>query len=942
MLYQLPKTIQLLFFILFSTFVHAQEGTVTGILNGNDGNPLPGVNVFIKNSRTSTTTNFDGAYEIACKAGDILKFSSIGMKTKEVLVTIDMFQGTSKSTVKMIPVKNIKSAAYLNAIKKNEKITVAIPSIESSEFTYNHDKYRGYYYNYYQHSIKKIAIDTNNVTFTHLNPNVFFEIGYNTNNGFKFIKENNLPELQNTYSQGTSLNGDLIFQGPETGTAFSYGPKILNLEFDGSNYQYDINGKLVPLGNGNGKRAKSYNNTIFDASLKSSHHLFFNINTNNSLLGFDYTYKTEKDLYNIERNNAHLASLKYIKKSNEKIGWDTFIKYTSLINNQTNINGFQNNLLLNSWITPVTFNTNESYILSDETQRSFNPTGYNNPNWLLNNHNNSEKNTEFVASLKNTFPLSDEIKLETKVNYKNAKNTQNFGLPKNTIGFKDGNFSDRNLIKNNFNGSLNFKYNNDTYPNELIVNSNINYNHQDLEYIRNEFNTFGTLTANNLSFHRNKFRLSNNARYISDDIGLILFLGVNSYISSIQNDKWFLPTIQFKLRLHELLDIYPVSKLSIYSSTTLDVNDSKLLYDNQSHNSLQITPNESLQYLATNDLFLDSTLKLEEKQNYEIGLDTEFRVSDVHVTFNATHFNTETKNVVFPILENNEFRLKNVATIKNSGIEAELGIRTNNYRSLNYASTITFSKNRSTVLELTGDTKQIPIAGFSTTSKNLIVGQPAGVIVGSAYERNENNSMLIDENGFPIVAKETKIIGDPTPKFNVGFSNSFRWKDIALNFVIDAQKGGDIWNGTQNVLNYFGTSQQSETEREITNHIFNGVNQLGEENIIPVDFYNSENDISENKFVRNGFEGVAEDAIVDGSYINLKSISLSYKPIKNEKDKFIRDLKISIYGTNLFTWSKFKGASPYSSLYGNIGGTGLNFFNAPLISEVGFKINVKI
>lgn len=59
------------------------KGTVT---SSGDGLPLPGINVIIKGTTTGTQTDFDGNYTITAKAVDILVFSSVGMKTKEVTV----------------------------------------------------------------------------------------------------------------------------------------------------------------------------------------------------------------------------------------------------------------------------------------------------------------------------------------------------------------------------------------------------------------------------------------------------------------------------------------------------------------------------------------------------------------------------------------------------------------------------------------------------------------------------------------------------------------------------------------------------------------------------------------------------------------------------------------------------------------------------------------
>lgn len=74
----------LIFLLLFS--LQLQAKTVTGIVTDQSNMTLPGVNVLIKGTTTGTQTNFDGFYSIEAKEGDILVFSYLGFKTKEVEV----------------------------------------------------------------------------------------------------------------------------------------------------------------------------------------------------------------------------------------------------------------------------------------------------------------------------------------------------------------------------------------------------------------------------------------------------------------------------------------------------------------------------------------------------------------------------------------------------------------------------------------------------------------------------------------------------------------------------------------------------------------------------------------------------------------------------------------------------------------------------------------
>ena len=73
-----------IFLLLVS--LQLQAKTITGIVTDESFMPLPGVNVFIKGTSTGSQTDMDGLYSIEAEEGDILIFSYIGYKTKEVTV----------------------------------------------------------------------------------------------------------------------------------------------------------------------------------------------------------------------------------------------------------------------------------------------------------------------------------------------------------------------------------------------------------------------------------------------------------------------------------------------------------------------------------------------------------------------------------------------------------------------------------------------------------------------------------------------------------------------------------------------------------------------------------------------------------------------------------------------------------------------------------------
>ena len=58
---------------------------VTGVVTDSYG-PVPGICVKIKGAITGTVTDIDGKYAIECNDSDILEFSGVGYKTKEIRV----------------------------------------------------------------------------------------------------------------------------------------------------------------------------------------------------------------------------------------------------------------------------------------------------------------------------------------------------------------------------------------------------------------------------------------------------------------------------------------------------------------------------------------------------------------------------------------------------------------------------------------------------------------------------------------------------------------------------------------------------------------------------------------------------------------------------------------------------------------------------------------
>ncbi|MDO1502486.1 TonB-dependent receptor [Winogradskyella maritima] len=83
--------ILIVFLMCFSLQVLGQSVNVTGTITDNTtGQPLPGVNVLIKNTTRGTSTDFDGKFTLSdVLQNSVLVFTYVGFKTQEITITND-------------------------------------------------------------------------------------------------------------------------------------------------------------------------------------------------------------------------------------------------------------------------------------------------------------------------------------------------------------------------------------------------------------------------------------------------------------------------------------------------------------------------------------------------------------------------------------------------------------------------------------------------------------------------------------------------------------------------------------------------------------------------------------------------------------------------------------------------------------------------------------
>lgn len=285
------------------------------------------------------------------------------------------------------------------------------------------------------------------------------------------------------------------------------------------------------------------------------------------------------------------------------------------------------------------------------------------------------------------------------------------------------------------------------------------------------------------------------------------------------------------------------------------------------------------------------------------------------------------------------FEYTNAGEVQNKGIEIALNADVIKTKELLFTIGGNWSKNTSKVLSLADGVTQISIEnGFTEIGSYAIVGQPYGVFYGSSWSRNAAGQILINEQGQAVKNPVQVNLGNPNPDWLMGLYGNVSYKGATLSFLFDIRKGGLIWNGTWARLSRLGLTAES-ADRDRT-YVIDGVyadntSKPGEQNTTEVS----------SAYYFQTFKGdqgayAVENAMQDGSWTRLRSVSLSYR-IDKLKTKVINYIDISVSGRNLWLKTKYKGVDPETSLTGagsNI--SGWDYFNNPGTKSYGVAVKV--
>jgi hypothetical protein len=232
------------------------------------------------------------------------------------------------------------------------------------------------------------------------------------------------------------------------------------------------------------------------------------------------------------------------------------------------------------------------------------------------------------------------------------------------------------------------------------------------------------------------------------------------------------------------------------------------------------------------------------------------------------------------------------------------------------------------------------------------VGEPFGVIKGSKFVANNKGERLVDSTTGLYANYVTDVtVVNPDRDWIAGLTNTFTYKHLSLSFLLDYKQGGQFESFTISTLRANGSLKVTEDRDEP--HILPGVIDIGGGKFRPNNiqisgqtYYSSALGSSTGASTSNEF------AVFDATTFRVRELSLSYDLSGSEiRSKALKNIKLTIYGRNLFYYAPNSPIDPELSTVG--AGTsssqssssgivrGVEVISAPNTRNIGASIRVR-
>ena len=367
-----------------------------------------------------------------------------------------------------------------------------------------------------------------------------------------------------------------------------------------------------------------------------------------------------------------------------------------------------------------------------------------------------------------------------------------------------------------------------------------------------------------------------------------------------ENNKWgMFPAVSAGLDISKLTDIAHVNSLKLRGSYGItgalppSSYLSQFLYG-PTGNSFLYNGGYIPSYAPTQNSNPD--LKWEKKAEFDVGLD--FILLNNRLTGSFDYYKRTTSDLLFnatvPVPPNPTNRKwMNIGELENKGVELVLGYDVFKNKSFNWNTSINFSTFDIKLTKLNKDLAGTVIGASnlgspgqeSTLITRAVEGEKIGIIWGPVYKGvNAYGHFLFDDGTgkTDTIGNYKTKIGNGLPKFELGWTNTFRYKNFDFNFFLRGSFGHDI-------VNTYRAFFENSTPTNIASY-----------NVVTTKFFNP---------ALKSQPTFSSLYVEKGSFVKLDNATLGYD-FNFKSDGVIKGLRAFINGQNLFVITDYTGIDP--------------------------------
>lgn len=597
------------------------------------------------------------------------------------------------------------------------------------------------------------------------------------------------------------------------------------------------------------------------------------------------------------------------------------------------------------------------------------PHYFDNPYWMRDNMYNTDSRNRYFGNITLDYDLTDDIKLLGRVAFDQYDFVKEERINVGAVDVARYYSSHRTVSERNYDFIA--SYNKDISDN-INIDGNLGFNLRvnNWDYMTGETN--GGLNAPDL------FTLSNSANPLTssdvsnydatkkvDGVYARVSVGIDdTYFlegtyrsdrsSSLpkENNRYNYPSFSGTVILSNLIDIPNVDFAKFranYAEVGSDIDPYRVFQ------SYVPVAGFGGQPLATNpSTFNNPNLVAESTSETEFGLEVD--LLNRRLGLDISVYNRTTDDLITPLQISNASGgnavFVNAGSVENKGVE--LILRANPVRTadFNWDVTANWSTYTSEVIELGKDASgnEIEYLNFASLQGGVSVGakkgEPFGVIRGRDFVYHENGQKIKRSNGaYQRTSSNTEILGTIIPDWTGGIKNSFTYKNFTGSFLIDIQKGGDVFSLDARYSSLTGILAESvrmnangvSIREPVANGggvLLPGVNEDG----TPNNVYGEAGDY----LTVEGYAYMPEaNYVYDASFVKLREIKIGYKfPESIIGNSFVESANLSLVGRNLWI---IHSNVPYSDPEAGLSAGNLQGYQSgayPNVREIG--VNLKL